>query len=247
MMRKMAQFQVWSLVFFLYLVTGALAACTAQSTDSAGVHRAENTENRGESTFSTASATAKSAPTATERPSFLSRVVNPPEKPQALRLVLWGGLSITEGLIAYDYTTDIWGEPNGKLHFKKDLRGDHMALSDEASHLFIGYKMAQAMQLGFRWSGLSPAVAARAGAAQAALYLTFVEFPMDAYNPKQGFGITDFVANLAGIGLAWYRAGRENPRCLRRKQTPGRSCAFERGGQRHVTLRVELCTGKPVA
>jgi len=144
------------------------------------------------------------------------RVVTSSSEPshnlQKIRLAFWGGLSLTEGIIAYQQTAKIWGKPKGKFHFKNDLRGDRMALTDEVSHLFIGYKMAQIMRLGYQWSGLSPRAAARAGAIQAALYMSFVEFPMDAYNPKQGFGISDLIADLAGVGLAWYRAGRANPR-----------------------------------
>ena len=72
--------------------------------------------------------------------------------------------------------------------------------------------MAQLARQGYRWSGLSPRAADRAGAIQAAVHMTFVEFPLDAYNPRQGFGISDFLANLAGVGLAWYRAGVNDPR-----------------------------------
>jgi len=129
-----------------------------------------------------------------------------------IRLVAWGGFSLAQGIIAWQHTEKMWGTPDGKFHFKNDLRGDRMALTDEVSHMFIGYKLAQIMRLGYEWSGLSRGAAARAGAIQAAIYMSFVEFPMDAYNPKQGFGISDLVADMAGVGLAWIRAGQENPR-----------------------------------
>jgi hypothetical protein len=145
-------------------------------------------------------------------PSFISRAVAPAHGPVSSRLALWGGLSLAQGLLAYQKTIEIWGKPTGEFHIKNDLAGDYLALSDEISHLLISYKLAQLTRQGFRWSGLSPAAAARAGALQAAVYMVFVEFPMDAYNPDQGFGLSDILADFAGVGLAWYRAGVKNPR-----------------------------------
>lgn len=144
--------------------------------------------------------------------SFFRRAVTPPDHPAALRLGIWAALSIAEGLAAYEKTIEVWGKPSGKFHLKRDAVGDRMALTDEASHLFIAYKLTQAARLGYRWSGLSPSTAVRAGAIQAGLYMLAVEFPLDAYNPAQGFGISDFIADLVGVGLAWYRAGRSEPR-----------------------------------
>ncbi len=155
---------------------------------------------------------AVSAPVHAEKPSIFRRSLSAPADLQTMRLALWAGISIGEGAIAYQNTINLWGKPEGKFHFKNDLIGDGMALSDEISHLFVAYKLTQITRLGFRWSGLSPSASARWGAAQAALYMAFVEYPLDAYNPDQGFGVSDLVADLAGAGLAWYRAGRENPR-----------------------------------
>ncbi len=152
------------------------------------------------------------APSPVRTPSFLTRAIRAPEGPAFSRLALWGGISLSHGLLAYKRTIDVWGKPDGKFHLKNEIGGDHLALSDEVSHLLIAYKLAQVTRQGYRWSGLSPSAAARAGAIQAAIYMAFVEFPLDAYNPQQGLGITDLLADFAGIGLAWYRAGIENPR-----------------------------------
>lgn len=148
----------------------------------------------------------------TRPPSLIARALHAPENPAFSRLALWGGISLAQGLIAYEKTLEIWGKPHGKFHLKDDLAGDDLALSDEVSHVFIAYKLAQLARQGYRWSGLSPAAAARAGAIQAAIYMSFVEFPLDAYNPRQGLGISDLLADFAGIGLAWYRAASKNPR-----------------------------------
>jgi len=129
-----------------------------------------------------------------------------------LRLAVWGALSLGEGGYTYEKTTEVWGKPKGKFHFKDDFLGDGLALTDEASHLFLAYKLTQLARHGFRWCGLQPTAAIRAGVIQAAIYMLAVEFPMDAYNPAQGFGVSDFVADLAGVGLAWYRAGLGEPR-----------------------------------
>lgn len=152
----------------------------------------------------------KSAPSLPQ--SFITRAIDSPQSPVPSRLALWGGLSLAQGLLAYQKTIEIWGKPSGKFHIKNDFTGDHLALNDEISHMLIAYKLAQLTRQGFRWSGLSPAAAARAGALQAAVYMAFVEFPMDAYNPDQGLGLSDLLADFAGIGLAWYRAGAKNPR-----------------------------------
>ncbi len=149
----------------------------------------------------------------TQRPqSFLQRTWRPAHGPSVSRLALWEGLALAQGYIAYQKTTVLWGKSDGKFHFKDELQGDHLAFSDEVSHLFIAYKLAQAARVGYRWGGLSRRAATRAGAIHAAVYMAFVEFPMDAYNPRQGFGVTDLAANFIGVGLAWYRAGQNDPR-----------------------------------
>jgi hypothetical protein len=180
------------------------------------VWAAENDAGEGTTEETARSPAFKPGPSAKtphrQSPSFLLRAVGAPENPAYSRLALWGGLSLAQGLVACNKTFALWGKPDGRFHFKDELRGDHLALSDEASHLLIAYKLAQLTRQGYRWCGLPATAAMRAGAIQAAIYMTFVEFPLDAYNPAQGLGLTDLLADFAGIGLAWYRAGRENPR-----------------------------------
>ncbi len=144
--------------------------------------------------------------------SFWQQMWRPTRGPSLTRLALWEGLALTQGYVAYRKATELWGDARGKFHFKDELQGDYLAFSDEVSHLLIAYKLTQLAHTGYRWSGLSADAAARTGAIHAALYMAFVEFPMDAYNPEQGFGLTDLVADFLGVGLAWFRAGQTNPR-----------------------------------
>ncbi|MFC1475593.1 hypothetical protein ACFLQW_01155 [Candidatus Zixiibacteriota bacterium] len=196
---------VCSITILTLLLVGGPRICAAA--DAAGEQSAETTA--GPNAFRPPASVGHSP---AKPPSLLARAVRIPDGPAFSRLALWSGVSLAQGLLACDKTFDIWGKPDGKFHLKNDFSDDQLALSDEVSHLLIAYKLAQLARQGYRWGGLSPAAAARAGAIQAAIYMAFVEFPLDAYNPDQGLGLTDLLADFAGIGLAWYRAGIDNPR-----------------------------------
>lgn len=107
--------------------------------------------------------------------------------------------------MAYNHMVKAWGVPDGKFHFKHDWAGDNMALNDEVSHLLISYKLVQALHSGYSMIGYSNKTARIMGMIQAAIIVTAVEYPIDAYNPTQGFGVTDIVADYAGIGLAYLK------------------------------------------
>ncbi len=95
-----------------------------------------------------------------------------------------------------------WGKSKGAFHFKNDWNGDKLKQTDELSHFLWGYKMTQFLFSAYRWSGFSTEASHAISVFQTALVLTMVEYPIDAYNPQQGLGISDLVFDYAGIGLA---------------------------------------------
>ncbi len=105
------------------------------------------------------------------------------------------------GTATYFYMANTWGAPTGKFHFKNEFH-DNIALTDEVSHFFAGYKLTQGFSWLFKSLGMDEQVAPKYSALQAAMLLTLVEVPLDAFNPTQGFGATDLVADYGGIGLA---------------------------------------------
>lgn len=128
------------------------------------------------------------------------------------RAALWGGVNLTAMGLAYRSSQAAWGPSRGKFHFKDDLRGDWMALNDEVSHLFAAYRLTQILDAGYGWVGMNPHEARRASAWQAWLWMFAVEFPIDAFNPDQGFGVSDVVANTVGVLAASRRSVQTDPR-----------------------------------
>ena len=110
------------------------------------------------------------------------------------------------GWYALDKSLDIWGRDKGPFHFKDDWDGDNLVQTDEASHLFIAYKMAQAASFLFKWDGFSDKWANILGSGVSFAWLFIVEYPLDSYNPYQGFGVSDFMFNIAGLTFAYLRA-----------------------------------------
>ncbi len=115
------------------------------------------------------------------------------------RNMLIGNLVVGTG--AYFYFENTWGAPDGKFHLKNELH-DNVAFTDEISHFYAGYKLTDGFRWFFRMLKMPEEKQLRYGALQAAIILTLVEFPMDAFNPDQGFGISDFVLDYGGIGYA---------------------------------------------
>jgi hypothetical protein len=129
-----------------------------------------------------------------------------------MRSAIWGGISLTSGVTAFKQSQSAWGESRGKFHFKNDFLGDGMALSDETSHLFAAYRLTQVVDAGYRWIGMNRQTARRLAAVEAWLWMFAVEYPIDAYNPGQGFGVSDMLFNTAGVLAAYHRSGQTNPR-----------------------------------
>lgn len=122
------------------------------------------------------------------------------------RMVVWGGLTATASYLAYEQSQASWGLSNGQFHFKDDLH-DGLAMSDETSHLFAAYHLTRALRTGYSWTGLSPTASRRMAAAHAWLWTFLVEYPIDAFNPTQGFGASDLVFNTAGVLAAYQQTG----------------------------------------
>jgi hypothetical protein len=112
------------------------------------------------------------------------------------------------GTGAYLYFSQTWGAPTGKFHLKDEFH-DNIAMTDEVSHFYGGYKLTDGFAWLFGLLRVPPNKINRLAALQAALVTTFIEFPMDAYNPSQGMGVSDLVADYAGIG--WGLLKREHP------------------------------------
>lgn len=118
------------------------------------------------------------------------------------RVCALAGMTVSGFVFGYDQATKAWGRPTGKFHFKKDWTGDGMAQNDEVSHLLWGYRLTQLFCSGYNWANFSPEKADLFGALESGFVLTFIEYPMDAYNQLQGMGVSDLVFNYLGIGTA---------------------------------------------
>jgi len=81
-----------------------------------------------------------------------------------------------------------------------------MAMSDEASHLFAAYQLSRACRAGYAWTGMDADRARRFAAFEAWLWMFAVEYPIDAYNPGQGFGVSDLLFNTVGVMAAYHHA-----------------------------------------
>lgn len=109
--------------------------------------------------------------------------------------------NVVGGSAAYYYMANLWGKPSGKFHLKDELH-DNLALTDEISHAYCSYKLTQSFMTIFRTMGMSEDRIEMYAAIEAALMMTLVEYPLDAYNPGQGMGLTDLAFDAAGIAIA---------------------------------------------
>jgi hypothetical protein len=112
---------------------------------------------------------------------------------------------INAGTIFFGFKQAItcWGKSDSRFHFKDDWKGDHLAQADELSHFMWGYKMSQFESALYQWMGLSQKNSQVLSITEPALLLTLVEYPIDAYNPEQGLGVSDLVFDYLGIGMAF--------------------------------------------
>jgi hypothetical protein len=116
---------------------------------------------------------------------------------------LWFGLgNVAFGIAGYFWSQEAWGSSSGKFHWKNDWTGDNLAQNDEMSHTVTSYNFSRYFQPVYQWLGLSPNRSMTFGTLHSALLGTFIEYPIDAYNPLQGLGVSDLMANYVGCGLA---------------------------------------------
>jgi hypothetical protein len=130
---------------------------------------------------------------------------------RASRILLWTGFSAVGLLEAYRQSQASWGSSRGSFHFKSDFKGDGLAMTDEASHLLIAFRLSRFIESGYRWSGAEESRARLWGAAEAWLLTFLVEYPIDAYNPQQGFGVSDLLFNTLGIVAAYAHSASIQP------------------------------------
>jgi hypothetical protein len=141
----------------------------------------------------------------------LSKVEGSEVEPQAHHIIdyrkasIIGGLNLVAIIVGFHQAMNIWGESKGRFHIKDDWKGDGLAQTDEISHFLWGYKMTQFFYWTYAWVGFSPKTSQILSSSESALILTSVEYPIDAYNPKQGLGVSDLVFDYLGVGMAIVR------------------------------------------
>jgi hypothetical protein len=118
------------------------------------------------------------------------------------RNLILGNLIV--GSAAYVYLSNTWGTPDGKFHLKRDI-DDNLAMTDEISHAFVSYRLTQGCAWLFRVFKMPESKVEKYSIIEAALVTTLVEFPLDAYNPDQGFGVSDLIFNWIGISFAYFK------------------------------------------
>jgi len=116
---------------------------------------------------------------------------------------LWFAMgNVALGTAGYFWSQQAWGSSSGKFHWKNDWTGDNLAQNDEMSHTVTSYNFSRYFQPVYQWLGLSPSRSMTFGTLHSALLGSFIEYPIDAYNPLQGLGVSDLIANYIGCGLA---------------------------------------------
>ncbi len=128
------------------------------------------------------------------------------------RFLLWTGFSAAACVEAFRQSQASWGASKGKFHLKADFKEDGLAMTDEVSHLFVAYRLSRVIEGGYRWSGMEAHQARLWGSAEAWLLTFLVEYPIDAYNPQQGFGVSDLIFNTIGTAAAYAHSAMANPR-----------------------------------
>lgn len=114
---------------------------------------------------------------------------------------LVGSVHVVGQAVFYGETQRIWGSSTGRFHLKDDWAHDQLGQNDELSHLFFGYTMTQEFSAEWLWAGMPPGKSRTYAAFESALILTAVEV-LDAFNPRQGFGVGDLLAGYAGIAAS---------------------------------------------
>jgi hypothetical protein len=112
-----------------------------------------------------------------------------------------GGVNLVAITLGFNQAINTWGKSKGKFHIKDDWKGDGLAQTDELSHFLWGYRMTQFLYRAYDWVGFSPKTSQILSSSESGLILTLVEYPIDAYNPEQGLGVSDLIFDYLGVGL----------------------------------------------
>ena len=120
-----------------------------------------------------------------------------------LRLGLCTAFSVGGVAFASSEFTKAWGESSSsKWGWKTgDYNGDGLLQTDEIGHFQLGQLLTEFGYGMATWSGLNHKTGLWIGGGLSFGVLLWVEI-IDAYNPSQGFGVTDIFADLAGILFA---------------------------------------------
>ena len=131
------------------------------------------------------------------------------------RLAITGvGSALISGL-ALHQSAKIWDEDqHSDFHFKDDWSGDGLVQTDEVSHMYVAYKIAQTAYHILRWDGFSDRDASLIGTGVSFLILFIVEYPIDSYNAYQGFGKSDLLFNSMGASFMYLRNRYPSLKCL---------------------------------
>jgi hypothetical protein len=122
---------------------------------------------------------------------------------RASRLWIVGGGHLFGAVLLEREMVASWGRSNGRFHVKHDWSGDGLMQNDEASHFLWAYVLTREFSRVWAWTGRPRASAQLMGAAETAVLLTLVEFPVDAYNPRQGLGLSDLAFDYAGVATGY--------------------------------------------
>ncbi|MCK5834093.1 DUF2279 domain-containing protein [bacterium] len=140
------------------------------------------------------------------RPPQLILPVQPERHIIPWRLAVYSGIVVSAAGFCYSRMDDWWGNDYGPFHIKHDdWNGDNLIQTDEISHIFVSYRITQATTGLANWSGIKPPISRIIGGCLAGSIMLFVEYPVDAHNPVQGFGYSDMIANSCGITFALAR------------------------------------------
>jgi hypothetical protein len=118
------------------------------------------------------------------------------------KALIIGGLNVLAISAGFHEAVNTWGKSKSKFHLKDDWKGDGLAQTDEISHFLWGYKMTQFLYWAYDWVGFSPKTSRTISLCESSLILTLVEYPIDAYNPQQGLGVSDLIFDYLGVGMA---------------------------------------------
>lgn len=127
----------------------------------------------------------------------------------AVRPWILGGVHVVGQTLFYVETQIIWGRSTGRFFMKDDWTHDQLGQTDELSHMFVAYTMTQEVAAEWQWAGFSPKKARAVAAFESALLATVVE-GLDAFNPKQGFGVSDLLFGYGGVGASLWTLGHRD-------------------------------------